>query len=774
MAIILAVSLITTVGLFFKGSQAAQIENVKRLTGTSFHVGISNYDQETLDKVENNPNIDTYGLMSQGETIKLDDINVQYNYANKQAMKFLMYSIKKGRVPKNAEEAALDEWVIPYIHPNLKLHDSFVFNGKKYELVGLLENQDYTQEQKSGRFLTFKDTFTIGEGRILTSINPKSDMNKTIDGLKSLSDEKNIVVNHQLVKLLHPDKTMMSIVAIAISIVVISTIVVIYNAFQISVVERIKQFGLLRSIGATRKQLREIVLSEASILVFLAIPIGVLFSFLAVFILNLIFSYVMDGDNSIIQFAIDWKVVGICSLITMATVYASSYFPALFAGKISPLLAISSRLYIKKEGTKKQKRKTMKRPFSLPLSLALKNVKRNKNRYNVTILSIIISCVLFITFSFLMDIAFKTNTKKPSIIDITISINQNQASTKDIESIYKKLKQTYNIASVYKQYREQPFQITVPENKQIDVLRGRNMESSIKAYDQPSLHRLKDLVINGDIGDIIDSKQLNQHNGVILVKNGRSTNAETNKLYIGPLSNFKVGDKVNLTITGKEGIHTAQIMAIVESDLFSDELSNSLTFISSQEVVERITKSSPQFTGYGITTEDVSLDTSTSANIKQLFDSNQNISIINHIDMNNKASQNMLLIKVLVYGFMVVITLISSVNILNTITVSIIMRRKELAALKSIGMSQKNLKKMITYEGIIYGFFGSLQGIFFGLLLSYIIYLAISGTVEIGWSLPYQACLITFVAAIIISYLSVRMPLKKIERDNVIDVIREE
>ncbi|MFC8689461.1 FtsX-like permease family protein, partial [Brevibacillus porteri] len=124
--------------------------------------------------------------------------------------------------------------------------------------------------------------------------------------------------------------------------------------------------------------------------------------------------------------------------------------------------------------------------------------------------------------------------------------------------------------------------------------------------------------------------------------------------------------------------------------------------------------------------------------------------------------------------FITVISLIGSLNILNTITISIIIRRKELAALKSIGMSQRNLKKMIIYEALIYGFSGSLQGIFFGCILSYIIYLAASGVLRVEWTIPYEACLITFVSALIISFLSVLLPLRKIQNDNIIDVIREQ
>ncbi|MED2484572.1 FtsX-like permease family protein, partial [Bacillus thuringiensis] len=172
--------------------------------------------------------------------------------------------------------------------------------------------------------------------------------------------------------------------------------------------------------------------------------------------------------------------------------------------------------------------------------------------------------------------------------------------------------------------------------------------------------------------------------------------------------------------------------------------------------------------------KDVTQSSATVKEIENTIGKSYSITIVNNYQENKTKKEEKLTLQVLAYGFITVISLISSVNILNTITISIMTRRKELAALKSIGMSQKDLKKMITYEALIYGFSGSLQGIFFGCILSYIIYLAISDMLKMTWTIPYEACIITFVSALIISYLSVLNPLKKIQQDNIIDNIREQ
>ncbi|MBE5106501.1 FtsX-like permease family protein [Bacillus thuringiensis] len=635
--IILSVALISTIGLFMNGTQISQIENTKKSQGISSHAVVSNYNESILKNIKYNPKIESVGLMSQGDTIPVGGVSVQMNFADDNALEFLKYSLIKGRLPANDLEAAVDPWILPYIKKDLRIGDSFELNEKKYKLVGLLNNSADTQKNKVGRILTKKREFSTGEGKILVGINPNANFNEVLEGIESITGKENLIINTDLIRLVQPgsNNSIMATLIITISIVVIATVVVIYNAFQISVVERTRQFGLLRSIGATRKQIRQIVLREATFLAVIAIPIGVICSLIALASLQLTFSLLLENSAEVSVFHVDWKILLISSIITFLTVIASSLYPAYFAGKVSPLLAISSRLSIKKEKIKKQKNSTLKKPLSFPLSMAMKNVKRNKNRYTITILSIIISSVLFITFSYLMNVAFASNTYKnlSTESDITIQLQDDN-------------------------------QEHLAESKQV-------------------LDQLKSL---GNISKVDEKKD------------------------------YKFETKL----------------------------------------------------------KDVTQSSATVTEIKNTIGKRYSITVVDYYQQNKGIKEQKLTLQVLAYGFITVIALIGSVNILNTITISIMTRRKELAALKSIGMSQKDLKKMITYEAMIYGFSGSLQGIFFGCMLSYIIYLAISGMSKMTWTIPYEACIITFVSALIISYLSVLIPLKKIHQDNIIDTIREQ
>ncbi|PHB27354.1 ABC transporter permease [Bacillus toyonensis] len=795
--IILALALITTIGLFFNSGYTSGIENAKKGSMGSANISVENYNQKLFNMIKSNPNISSYGIITPGETLNVDEIAVSYMYADQQALKLLNSSMPvQGKLPSNENEAVLEKWMLPYFGPNLKLGGMFTIHDKKYKLVGLLNKSNSTQENKTGQLLTYKNKFKVGEGSVLIELHKYANFDEVENQFKLLTNKENIRVNDGLKRALKPSVEIMMAAAISIGIVVISTIVIIYNAFQISIVERMKQFGLLRSIGATKKQIRKIVIREATFLSIIAIFFGIMCSILVVFLLNQVLINVLKNSMGY-TIKLDWLIICVSSLITLITVYISSYFPAFFAGRISPLLAVSSRLAIKKEKIKKKKRTKLKKPLSFPLSMALKNIQRNPNRYTVTILSIIISSVLYITFTFLIDTVIQR--KQPEIqalkSDISVTLNSN-LDKPSIDRMSRNIYKVNNVEKLYKQYQANDFYTKVPKNKQIKELQGNEslyqkvkynnqtveiMKTQIKAYDENSLKKLAENVTSGRI----DISKLNREKEVILVKQAATNDMNTSKKYIGSLSTFQVGDEIQITSQqerkstevsyNEEKLETLKIAAIVELDIFNmSRVMDTITFITSEQIAEYITPSPQKLSGFEIDLENQSQADATILDIQKKLGGDASIDVQNNIVQSNFHTDNVLYIKILGYGFIAVITLIGCVNILNTITVSIIMRRKEIAALKSIGMSQKDLKKMITYEGLLYGLFGSIQGIFFGCMLSYILYIALSNMVSFELIIPYQSIFTTFITALLISYVAVLIPLRKIQKDNVIDVIREE
>lgn len=172
-------------------------------------------------------------------------------------------------------------------------------------------------------------------------------MKKALRELKALDKEENIEENSFLLLRLgaygdSDTSNILLVVSIIISIVVVATIAVIYNSFQISVVERIKEFGLLRAVGTTPNQIINIVLREATILACIGVPIGIMCGMAAMWGITVVFKLIGGTGLFITKLVIDPFVIVISIVVGLISIYLSAFLPAIFAGRISPLLAISS------------------------------------------------------------------------------------------------------------------------------------------------------------------------------------------------------------------------------------------------------------------------------------------------------------------------------------------------------------------------------------------------------------------------------------------------
>lgn len=793
--IILSLSLIATIGLFVKSAEKSQIENAKYTAGFSFHLEYETYTEDILSKVSNNPNVQLYGIMEHGDTVAYNDIYINRYYMDKGATELFNYSVKEGRMPQNDSEISIDQWAKNSIKENLNLGDKIVIKEKPYTVVGFLKNDEYFQRTKSCRAIAFSNA--PKNGQLMVEISPKADLNETLKNLSDLTTNENLVLNQSLIRLneMSSNKVLIVVACIAVAVVVSASIVVIRNSFQINVAERLKQFGLLRSIGATKKQIKRIVFREATLLLLIAIPIGLSISLGAIYGLNFVFKLILKGDVYLSLVSIDPGVLIISIIITILAVYISSLVPANFVGNISPLAAISSRVIIKKDVIKRRKYPLLKKIFSYKVVMAVKNVRRNPSRCHTMILSIVISSALFITFTSLMDGVFtiKSPNEAYEIIDLEVNRSSdnhgaagdnNQIATNssgEIDNLAAQLSTLNNVDKIYIQYPDVFGMAEVPLNRRIKeaggILQKRKFEdgykevinTKIKGYDKVALEDLSKYLLSGNI----DVHRMNSENGVILVDNGKVRDYDTNELYIGKLTDYKVNDEVVILKDNKE--FKVKIIAIIKEDIFErNDSTNVLTLITGEQVLKNLTGEPPKIKNLSIALKDKSLDLKTATEVNNILKDYPSYTVINYTDMNKSQRNSMLMIHVLVYGFIAVITLISSINIINTITMNITLRRKESAMLKSIGMSQKDLRAIIRYEGMFYGIIGGTLGAIVGCFLSYSISNVLSGVVVMQWKLPLGLSVITILVAMAISYLSTLIPLKKIEKDNVIETIREE
>ena len=798
--IILSVALISSIGFFLKGLQKAEIESMESQYG-SWHVAYQKVDNNLLSKIKGNPKVSMSGLFEQGKEIKLQKgVSIVPDIATDRALELLPYKLKSGTFPNNEKEIAVEKWILKYLKKGAKLGDTIELNNKKYKLVGILQDNAQSQDEDKGIMLCKSNNIDISRATLLVRINSKANLKKAVNELKSLGTKKAVIDNRHVVDLEGGGddtntKAMYSVVAVIIGIVVIATIAVIYNSFQISVVERIKQFGLLRAVGMTPRQLRVIVLREASILAVISIPIGLICGIIAINGISIAFKLIGADNFTLMKISISPSVILISAVIGIISVYLSALLPAYFAGRISPLVAISSKASITKEKIKRRKSTILKTIFGFEGNLASKNIKRNKKRYRITVFSIVISVVLFVTFKSFMDMALNFNSSSNELSKIHFSVEENgkNSTGKTIDDdIINSINDLSVVKKVYKVYDKPVFKEYVDTNKEIDdvkdlgkfyereELNGKEKtvleQGTVSIYDDNSMEAAKNYLEKGSI----DVNKLNNENGVIVINKNIILNQKTKKNYKGKVLDIKPGDEIDLKyINNGKGIgptKKVKVTAVLNDDPFEPDLAcKGVKPITTEKVLKNLTgANSIKPVALNIELKDVKSEEEAKTQIQNVVASNPNLQVINYIDMNREVGSASLMVKILIYGFVIVVSLIGSVNIVNTLTTNIILRKREFAALKAIGFTQKGLKKMIVLEGILYGVVGTVYGSVISCGLSYLMYKGMSGIQESQWSIPWTAIGIAGLAAIIIGYLSVLSPLARINRENIIETIRED
>ena len=819
--IILSVALITSIGLFIKSMQSTFLQEAISDKG-SYHISISKEDNEAYDKIYNNPKIDKVGLKeSMGDVLLRDEKKIDITKFNENALGLLPYKVIEGQLPKKSGEIALESWILNYMDGTPKLGSTIKVKlnsgeEKEFKIIGLITNNFSSQLEGRALGIVYSDKFNIGNSTIYATISEKADISDTISELKGKFKE--LKSNEDVLRLIgegqneNINKSLYQIASIIIGVVVIATIAVIYNSFQISVVERIKQFGLLRAVGATQKQIRKIVLREATLISLIGIPLGLFFGVIALKIVAEIFKMMSSSAFGNLNVVISYKILAISALVGLISIYVSAFIPAKFAGKISPLVAISSRALIVKEKIKKNRGRMAKKILGINGLMAFKNTKRNKKRFNITVFSIAISVTLFIFFTTFINMLdfFNTPETESDISQFSIfgtldnkgksSLNKNIIDeiknnnyTNDVFVHYMKYSSESVISMDKKEANLEKVVPNIYEKINLDEKEMIKLGVAFDAYDENKLRNSSKYVVSGKV----DIEKMKKENGVILVKN--QLIAGEGGHYNGSFTNLKVGDSfyVHKNILrndlvrendkedtklsfNKEDITKVKVVAIVNTPPYGFFVNpEQLKIITTKDVLGNIAgKDMNKILLDGIESAEIDLKDKNTVDefekwIQPLGD-RSGVRVINNVQQFEEQNGDMLQIRILMYGFIVVVSLIGAVNIINTITTNLILRKKEIASLSAIGMTYKNIKKMILTEGILYGLYGSIYGVIVGTFLSYTMFSNMTNIMKFKWSIPWQSICIAVGTSIFIGLISVIRPLNMIKKSNIIDVIKAE
>lgn len=574
-----------------------------------------------------------------------------------------------------------------------------------------------------------------------------------------------------------------SLAVIIIIIVMLASVFVIRNSFAISITEKTSMYGMLASVGATKRQIRRNVLFEGFILGLIGIPLGILLGLgvnaILITILNSVLGDVLSGAKFVF---VTPTIPIICAIVLSAvTIFCSSFFIALRASRIPPLVAIRGNKDIKVKNNKPYRTsKLTKKLFGVGGEIASKSLKRSRKKYRTTVISIVVSVAMFIAVSAFMDYGmtftdhYYGNTDYSYMVS---GIDANQAQT------IEKMPEIENYLTVGLQYGYVSADVPVNEcgeNFLYDNADGtKSFSVEFLEFEHDTfvqICRELKLDYNKVKGGVLVYSEVTPYN----MENMEGT-GEPMKLFgkTAPTKFIVYGndDNGNELIAGKLKVSSVfdEIPKSADSVIGEGTIFGQGLIIGEQGVISpQLGEHGCYITLYANTSDHTSL-TSRIESMSGTGDSESYISIYDSEEIVRQFNAVMLIVGIFVYGFIGVISLIGLTNIFNTISTNMQLRSKEFASLKSIGMTKKEFNRMIRLESLMYGIKSLIIGIPLGVLGVFAIFSAFSnGNVPMSFVFPWKAILISIAAVIIVVWLIMKYSISKVNKQNIIETIRND
>ncbi len=566
------------------------------------------------------------------------------------------------------------------------------------------------------------------------------------------------------------------LVAIVCVIIVVTSVFCIKNSFDISITEKIKQYGMLRSIGATKKQIRKNVFFEATILGLIGIPLGLFAGMFASYILAIVTNFFLtdmltEGLKLVLSYS--WIAIIFAILLGFVTIYFSALRSAFKASKVSPIDSIRNSSNIKIKAKKVKSPKIIKKIFGIGGEISYKNLKRNKKKYRTTVISIVVSVSVFIALSYFMNVAFSEIGRTIDVSDYNISLGYYISKDEQYGKIEKILQldniNNYTISKSVSliidnpNFNEKYLEIqntskeTMTENEANYYVINTLGKEQYKKYLKELNLDYDDFKDKGIIIDQIEVKYQNEKN-----KNATKYLREYN---------YKENDTINGKYENSEGkMSEFKIDVGLVTDKLPFGLNQNIPYIIvSDELYDKLGMKSAETY--------LLIDSSDPDKIQNEMEEilkNENYTI-NNMNENVKIMRNMyILIGIFLYGFIIVISLIGVTNIFNTITTNMNLRRQEFAMLKSVGMTSKEFSRMIRLESTFMGIKALLWGIPIGLGLSYLEYKPLVRYEGLPFEMPILAIIISIIVVYLLITILMKYSMNKINKQNTIETIRNE
>ena len=777
---------------------------------------------------------------------------------NKEDLKGYNFRLIDGRFPENENEIMLQKSskTSKYI---FNLGTTLTMNGKEYKVVGYVNNVFDSNESK----------LDIGILKIASTEEKKAVLNKiqsiyikdigkrvkaTAEGISQTlkEDPKNkdisMAVNKNLLRLQNANlqgyesstdnvlSTLEMMRNVLIGIVAISGIIIMYNSFNLSLVERRKQYGILKSLGIKNSSLYIIILFEALVLSVVGIVIGYLCGMLGDYLVigyinntlvNVIKSMGVEKDLQIfLIYTTNIHAFYIVAISTTITVLLAAMIPAIKSTRISPIENIRGKDdYV--VNTKKVKTSNIsKKILGVEFDLARKNMKRAKKRFRVATLSLSIAFILLFVIGTLgtqinnqiglLEVQTNAIFKNGNIVEmdhINITDKKDPKDKKYTEQNFQDMVKFATEEYTKELEKKDSLKVnrviladTMRTLKQIDTkndliktLSDSYLNNTFKRTDDKARQEAKEKIAI----QVVNNKNYNKQDKYNL------NNIKDNEMYLSNVSiveeNGTLVEKPifdESKIIGKEIEINGKKIKIVKAQVNSELLltaSSGTTFLTgyvNEKTLSEVMRNDKDLFGFRIFYQsdlkgDKKIEDITKKQYQLNFEKKYDFAklqmftegVLTPAGVIGMIKGMITIFQLLLYGFLILVILMSVVNIFTTITINILLRSRELAILKSVGMSDKQFDKMLRGENYI----ACLRSIIFGIVVSLILlfltkFVIDKGKVNIDFkfimdmlgSINYIALIISIIIVYVITFISTLFAKKSIRSQDIVEVIRRD
>ncbi len=842
LGIILATALITTIGIVSDSIFQTKMISVTQNYG-SYHYAFVNISENQAQFVQNSGLVERSGVIQNVGAYEVQNhqIELALAYWDEAAFDLNSLEIITGRFPGSRNEIMLEQSVYQSLgeafapgnqlvlspvrmggEPDAADHDLIltvcgVYSSTRWSIVtGInmgtpaLVSDDiirYTPAQYQSNHTVY---FMIDSSRQIA--NSKDILIADLKDLSSTPDtEIHVFQNYMLLDLLgelegvpgsgNAERNIQILLTLLIIIVTVTTI---YNIFYMSAVQRMRQFGVLRCLGASRKQIINIVMLEAGILSVLAIPAGLLIGVLIPVLLAGVLAGLFNISDGITYSA---STLIFAALLTFVTVMLASLFPALNASKSSPMQAVrvNTGTIQKRDIINKKWHGLLGKMLGAGTKIAYMNLWRNKKRFFVTCFSLMMGIVLFITFGYYLIIFDSQETSGYIPGEYSITTNQiirpGDGQTPVLDNTTLNKIETLSGVIDINAYRRANPRLIYPVMKISEPLRssynhlivsantsGRDMGLNLAegeialpvqvlSIPQKQMDNLKNFIYS------YSGQQVSLDNGDVIFYSYRDdTRWETGETFT--LTDFSLISLEDLDM--REAAESRESVSTIEYKYQSYQITGVINILP--EFIggvygDTVIMSDADFdeffgfTGYarldiyvtdGLVDKEIIIQT-----LSMVPNMLNQISIISYEEQVQSYQRTRMQILILAYGLVSVLFVIAALNIVNTLGTAVLIRKREYAMLRAVGLSRWQLRRIVALEGLFYSLVSVVAGVLLSIIINFILYQSMADSfTETGKLLPWSHVVIATAVIVTLGVFTSLRPAQKISESNIIEAIR--